>query len=482
MNETPILLTRQRHEAKRAGMHYDVRIVIGDKAFSWATKKEMPTPGKPILLFEQPTHTASYALSKHIVIPDGQYGAGETFLDFAQKGKAQIHDDAYHLDLNNGDRYLIKKMPEHYGDKAWLFLKKKDVEKVASISELVAKASYGNDEHEAARHKLNSKRIAEGKSPVTSEQYRTTYLSKAAASKPYEQPTVDAKSLFLAGGAATTYGAAANAKSIALDIKGGRFSTRAYDKMKNPAMSDKIRTSMRHKVVGMNSKIAGRSKLYESLGQKATAVGLGLTIAGAGVNHYQKKALQKKASLYDDMVNHRAALRSEAHQMYPDHWQGEAPRSLWNKAHEMVKEDTTVDDEGNADVPDINPYLARLMRRRHVSAGIEETYGNNVVDHADNLAHNNAGIKSFGAALAGGAVGAASGFTLGALGAMSGMGYGKIRDNKLMLVAGGIGGAVGAISSASSAYSRAKEKGLVSANAYLENKYNPYADKAKNFI
>lgn len=357
MKETSILLVRQRHEAKKVGLHYDLRVVIGDKAYSWATKKEMPVPGKPILLFEQPVHDRAYATSKHIVIPDGQYGAGETFLDFAQKGKAQIHDDAYHLDLNNGDRYLIKKMPEHYGDKAWLFLKKKDVEKVASISELVAKASYGKDEHEAARHKLNTKRIAEGKSPYTAEGYKNKYLSKAA-------------------------------------------------------------------------------------------------------------------SLYDDMVNHRAALRSEAHQMYPDHWQGEAPRSLWNKAHEMVKEDTTVDDEGNADVPDINPYLARLMRNRHVSAGIEETYGNSVVDHADNLAHNNAGIKSFGAALAGGAVGAASGLALGKY----------LHNDKLGVVAGGVGAAIGAIGSAAHVYGGAKEKGLVSANAYLENKYNPYADKAKNFI
>lgn len=315
MNETPILLVRQRHEAKKAGLHYDLRVVIGDKAFSWATKKEMPTSGNPILLFEQPTHTASYALSKHIVIPDGQYGAGETFLDFAQKGKAQIQDDAYHLDLNNGDRYLIKKMPEHYGDKAWLFLKKKDAE-------------------------------------------------------------------------------------------------------------------------------------------------------------VSSKYLNKVASLYDDMVNHRAALRSEAHQMYPHNWEGEAPRSLWNKAHEMVKEDTTVDDEGNPDVPDINPYLARLMRNRHVSAGIEETYGNSVVDHADNLAHNNAGIKSFGAALAGGATGGLAGLALGRY----------LHNDKLGVVAGGVGAAIGAIGSAAHVYGGAKEKGLVSANAYLENKYNPYADRAKNFI
>lgn len=125
---TPIILVRQRHDAKRAGLHYDVRMVVGDKAYSWATKKEMPEPGKPILLFEQPVHDASYALSQRIEIPGGQYGAGVTTLDFARKGTSQSTDSEHHLSLNNGDRYLIKKMPGRYGDNAWLFLKKRPLE------------------------------------------------------------------------------------------------------------------------------------------------------------------------------------------------------------------------------------------------------------------------------------------------------------------------------------------------------------------
>ena len=40
-----VLFTRQRHEADRAGLHYDYRIVVGDKALSWATKKELPEEG-----------------------------------------------------------------------------------------------------------------------------------------------------------------------------------------------------------------------------------------------------------------------------------------------------------------------------------------------------------------------------------------------------------------------------------------------------
>lgn len=425
MKETPILLTRQIHHAKRSGKHYDLRIVIGDKAFSWATKKEMPTPGKPILLFEQPTHTASYALSKHIVIPDGQYGAGETFLDFAQKGKAQIHDDAYHLDLNNGDRYLIKKMPEHYGDKAWLFLKKKDVE-------------------------VSNK-----------------YLNKVAERVNYEVPVAAAGAATIAGSIVGGSVATSRAVKKAINRPGPKTVARAREKaLKDPAMAN-VRDSI------MNKQSRNFSKLSKGISRIRAASRLGVaTGAAAMVAAPYLPTREKKASLYDDMVNHRAALRSEAHQMYPDHWQGEAPRSLWNKAHEMVKEDTTVDDEGNADVPDINPYLARLMRNRHVSAGIEETYGNSVVDHADNLAHNNAGIKSFGAALAGGAVGAASGLALGKY----------LHNDKLGVVAGGVGAAIGAIGSAAHVYGGAKEKGLVSANAYLENKYNPYADKAKNFI
>ena len=117
----PILFTRQRHEAKRAGLHWDYRIVVGDVAYSWATKKPLPDPGKNIVLFAQPVHTAHYALSEKVIIPDGQYGAGVTTLDWVKKGHADFEEDGkLMLHLDNGEKFLLKKTPS-YGDKAWLF-------------------------------------------------------------------------------------------------------------------------------------------------------------------------------------------------------------------------------------------------------------------------------------------------------------------------------------------------------------------------
>lgn len=45
----------QLHKARRAGTHYDVRFGP-DQLYSWATKKELPGPGKKTLLFQQPLH------------------------------------------------------------------------------------------------------------------------------------------------------------------------------------------------------------------------------------------------------------------------------------------------------------------------------------------------------------------------------------------------------------------------------------------
>ena len=119
MSSTEVLFTRQKHDAYRAGLHYDYRVVIGDKAYSWATKKQLPDPGKSIILHEQPIHDRDYALSKKVVIPKGQYGGGTTVLEFASKGRAEIEQDKYVIKLNSGQRFLIKKMPQ-YGDKQWL--------------------------------------------------------------------------------------------------------------------------------------------------------------------------------------------------------------------------------------------------------------------------------------------------------------------------------------------------------------------------
>lgn len=117
-----VLFTRQRHQADRAGLHYDVRFVVGDKAYSFATKKDLPEPGRAILFHEQPVHTAHYALTPHITIPKGEYGAGTTTLDFARKVKLEEGSTPEKLVFTTrGTRYLLKKTDGKYGDKAWLF-------------------------------------------------------------------------------------------------------------------------------------------------------------------------------------------------------------------------------------------------------------------------------------------------------------------------------------------------------------------------
>lgn len=56
-------LVVQKHPAERAGDHYDVRLVddASGYAHSWATRKGIPEPGKKVMLFQQPTHTAAYS-------------------------------------------------------------------------------------------------------------------------------------------------------------------------------------------------------------------------------------------------------------------------------------------------------------------------------------------------------------------------------------------------------------------------------------
>ncbi len=122
-DNTQILLTRQLHEADRAGRHYDIRLVLGDKAYSWATKKDMPAEGEAIGIFEQPVHTTEYALRKRIVIPKGNYGSGTTTLDFVRKAVASNSDaskDKFVLTVpGTGERYLFLKMKKP-GTKTWM--------------------------------------------------------------------------------------------------------------------------------------------------------------------------------------------------------------------------------------------------------------------------------------------------------------------------------------------------------------------------
>ena len=115
-----ILFTRQAHDADRAGFHYDIRLVAGDKAYSFATKKDIPKPGKSIILYETSIHSKVYALSKRVVIPKGNYGSGTTTLDFVRKARLEDHGQHYTLNTSNGEKYLLKHVGKYDKD-AWLF-------------------------------------------------------------------------------------------------------------------------------------------------------------------------------------------------------------------------------------------------------------------------------------------------------------------------------------------------------------------------
>jgi hypothetical protein len=156
-----ILFTRQRHDAKRAGLHYDIRFVVGDKAYSFATKKEIPDPGKAILLYEQPIHTAHYALSERVEIPDGQYGAGSTTLDFVHKAKVGDHSTPEQMTIESkAGRFLLKKLDAgKYGEKAWLF---KNLDSAASDNKYLDKVAMRITQYECSETK-HKKWIPESK-------------------------------------------------------------------------------------------------------------------------------------------------------------------------------------------------------------------------------------------------------------------------------------------------------------------------------
>jgi len=111
------------HKAKKAGLHYDLRIKIGDALKDWVFRKIPPTEiGVKRLGFEQPEHNAIW-LDFEGIIEEG-YGAGE--LNIWDRGKVEIK-------IENNDKIICnfqgKKMHGQYillnntKLKGWLFWK-----------------------------------------------------------------------------------------------------------------------------------------------------------------------------------------------------------------------------------------------------------------------------------------------------------------------------------------------------------------------
>lgn len=79
------------HHAKRAGTHHDLHL----NGESWAVPKGMPNkPGVQVLAIKTALHTPEQARFEG-VIPDGQYGAGESEI------------------VDEGEMVMISESPEH---------------------------------------------------------------------------------------------------------------------------------------------------------------------------------------------------------------------------------------------------------------------------------------------------------------------------------------------------------------------------------
>ena len=81
-----------RHNAFKAGLHYDLRIKYPDKNMlaSWAIPKDKfpKGPGSKSIAIKVPDHAMSWLKKDNINIPRGEYGAG--FIKTVQKGTATI--------------------------------------------------------------------------------------------------------------------------------------------------------------------------------------------------------------------------------------------------------------------------------------------------------------------------------------------------------------------------------------------------------
>ncbi len=114
----------QRHDAQRAGTHFDVRLGTPQTGlFSWATKKELPKPGERRALFQQPLHRHEYKNFEG-EIPEG-YGKGKvTKHEEGQLLITKITPSSIQFTKTHKkfpERFVLVK-PKEEGSKQWLLI------------------------------------------------------------------------------------------------------------------------------------------------------------------------------------------------------------------------------------------------------------------------------------------------------------------------------------------------------------------------
>ena len=108
----------QRHDADRAGLHYDLRLERDGVLKSWSMPKGMPTTKRRLAL-ATPDHKMSW-LEFEGDIPEGSYGAGKVSLDNTSTFQTVSHNPKKWVFYVNSGKYKGKYTLIHWKDDKWL--------------------------------------------------------------------------------------------------------------------------------------------------------------------------------------------------------------------------------------------------------------------------------------------------------------------------------------------------------------------------
>ncbi len=122
----PAMVNIQLHHAKKAGKHFDVRLILdgSDRAISFASRHGLPeVVGEPRLFVRQPDHTSEYSTWEG-EISEGEYGHGRVELVASLPAIARSYGRKVDLTVTKGPykgRYTLLQQKE----KNWLAIRQK---------------------------------------------------------------------------------------------------------------------------------------------------------------------------------------------------------------------------------------------------------------------------------------------------------------------------------------------------------------------
>lgn len=135
----------QRHEAQRAGLHYDLRLERDGVLKSWSIPKGMPTDNRHLAIATD-DHNMSW-LDFDGDIPEGSYGAGKVSLDNKSTFQTVSYSPKKWVFYVNSGKYQGKYTLVHWQDNKWLISRNQNQSMEAEMHLLPDKGMAGWYDH-----------------------------------------------------------------------------------------------------------------------------------------------------------------------------------------------------------------------------------------------------------------------------------------------------------------------------------------------